>query len=196
MHKNLWEFVVGISIVSLVSVMSACGSGQSTSGSNAPDFTLSLSPSSLTLQPGTGDVVQVTLIPIDSFSGTAQVQAHNFPSGVTLSATQFSVSATSPQSINVSIDSSLAAGNYSLAFQGTSGSLSHSATLSIGVSPSRADFVPTYDTPESAAYDMSRKLVYVSNPIRGNGGCGLVHDLPSAEEYPNSFAPRIRYQPR
>jgi hypothetical protein len=171
--KNLWNYVTWISIVGVLSMMSACGSGQSgTGGTNAPDFTLSVSPGSLTLQPGTGGTVQVTLTPVNSFSGTAQVQVQNLPSGVTLSATQFSVSASSPQNVNVATDSSVAAGNYSFAFQGSSGSLSHSATLTVSVnvgnsSPSRADFVPTYDTPESATYDMARKLVYVSNPIRG-----------------------------
>ena len=173
MHRNLWNFLTWMVSVGLLTVMSACGGGQSgPGGSNAPDFTLSVSPTSLTLQPGTGGTVQVTLTPVNSFSGAAQVQVQNLPTGVTLSETQFSVSASSPQSVNVATDLSVTAGSYSLAFQGTSGSLSHSATLKVAVNagnspPSRADFVPTYDTPESATYDKARKLVYVSNPIRG-----------------------------
>ncbi len=176
MHKCSGNFLGLAAVVGLVALMSACGGGQSGSGGsgglNPPDFALAVSPSSLVVASGTGGTVQVTLSPVNSFSGTATVQTSSIPSGIMLSESQFNVSAASAQSITVSTSPSVAAGNYSLTFQGSSGSLSHSATLAVTVNaaipaPSRADFIPTYDTPVSATYDMARKLVYVSNPTRG-----------------------------
>lgn len=174
MRTRLWPIFRVVSALGLFAILAACGGGRSASGgsSSPSDFALAVSPSSLPLQSGTGDTVQITVTPFNSFSGTVQVQVSNVPSGITLSQTQFSVSPSSGQSVTVSTTSSAAAGNYSLTFQGSSGSEAHSATLTVAVSaaippPSRADFVPTYDTPESAAYDLARKLVYVSNPTRG-----------------------------
>lgn len=175
MHKRRWSLLTSISALLVVTALSACGgggqSGSGPGGSNPPDFSLVVSPSSMPLKPGTGGTVEVTVNPINSFSGTVDVQVSSIPSGVTLSQTQFTVSAASPQNITVSASPNIAAGNYSLTFQGNSGSIAHSTSLSIAIAgtppPSRADFAPTYDTPISATYDMARKLVYVSNPTRG-----------------------------
>lgn len=173
MRNRPWNLLCMISVFGLVATFSACGGGQSGSGgSNVPDFTLAVAPSSVTLQSGTGGTVQVTLTPVNGFTGAAEVQAQNVPSGITLSATQFSVSAASAQTVTISTGPNVATGSYSLSFQGSSGSLLHSATLAVAVNgpakpPSRADFVPTYDTPASGVYDIARKLIYVSNPTNG-----------------------------
>ena len=149
MHKCSGNFLGLAAVVGLVALMSACGGGQSGSGGsgglNPPDFALAVSPSSLVVASGTGGTVQVTLSPVNSFSGTATVQTSSIPSGIMLSESQFNVSAASAQSITVSTSPSVAAGNYSLTFQGSSGSLSHSATLAVTVNaaipaPSRARF--------------------------------------------------------
>jgi len=174
-RDRLWSSLASLSALLLVIALSACGGGgQSGSGGSppAPDFILAVSPSSVSLQSGSGATIQVTVNPVNSFAGTVDVQVSSIPSGISLSQTQFSVSASSSQSVTISASSSAAAGNYSLTFQGISGSLAHSATLAVAVNagtplPSRADFVPTYDTPAAGVYDMAHKLVYVSNPTKG-----------------------------
>jgi hypothetical protein len=136
------------------------------------DFQLSLSPSSLNLLAGAWETVQVALTPLNGFSGSVQVQVSNIPTGVTLSQSQFTVSASKAQTITVSTSPGTPLGSYSLSFKGAAGSLNHSTSLNVVVAnagnppPSRADFVRTDDTPQSAVYDTSHKVVYVSNPNR------------------------------
>lgn len=147
------------------------GAGSGGSSSPTPDFSISVSPSSLTVIQGTQATFNVTLDALNGFSGSVYVQISGAPSGLTLSANQFSLS-TQGQSVTVSASTTLEASSYTLTLQATSGSLSHSAMAAVNVTanippPSRADFVRTDDTPFAAAYDIARKLVYISNPTAG-----------------------------
>jgi hypothetical protein len=171
--------VLQVSALSVVlAIITSCGGGGSSGeggGSGGvhptPDFSISVSPSSLSVPQGTEGTFSVALDALNGFSGSVQVQISGAPSGLTLSANEFNLS-TQGQSVTVSASTTLTAGSYNLTFQATSGSLSHSAQDAVNITvttppPSRAEFVRTDDTPFAAAYDMARKLVYVSNPAAG-----------------------------
>ncbi len=139
-----------------------------------PDFTLTLTPSSLSMTPGAQASFQIALQPSRGFSSLAQVQISNLPSGMTASpAGAFNITSSTPQTVSVATMSTLAAGSYSLTITATSGSLSHSVTESVTVTPSgppppsRADFVRTDDTPAAAVYDQTHHRVYETNPVAG-----------------------------
>ena len=177
MHKCSGNFLNLAAVVDLVALMSACGGGQSGSGGsgglNPSDFALAVSPSSLVVASGTGGTVQVTLSPVNLVlrNGNCSNVEHPLGNNAVGEPVQ-RVSSVGTEYHRIDKSKRIAAGNYSLTFQESSRSLSHSATLAVTVNaaipaPSRADFIPTYDTPVSATYDMARKLVYVSNPTRG-----------------------------
>ncbi|HEX8818216.1 MAG TPA: YncE family protein [Terriglobales bacterium] len=146
------------------------GGGGGGSGSQNPDFSISVSPNPLALDFGTGGAIDVSVTPMNGFKDPVQVMISGAPAGLILSETQFSL--TAQQNVTVGAGTTLSAGDYALKVQGTAGTLVHSTTARIQVGaapplPSRADFVRTDDTPFAAAYDMARKLVYVSNPNIG-----------------------------
>jgi hypothetical protein len=60
------------------------------------DFTLSLNPTSLTLQPGQSGTTTLTITPQGGFTGTVSLSLVGAPSGVTLSPTSVSVTGSNP----------------------------------------------------------------------------------------------------
>src|SRR6266568_4123155 len=149
-----------------------------------PDFSLTLSPSSVTLTQGTtSTAVNVTIAGQNGFTGTVQVTLSGLPTGVIPNpASPFSMNAGASQAVIFGADSSSSTGNATVAAQGTSGNLSHSASLSVIVQPgtpppalprttfARTDSVPSLDAPPGEprrrriVYDGARKHVFVANP--------------------------------
>jgi hypothetical protein len=118
-------------------LLTGCGSGNNGGGGSpplTPDFSLSLAPTSLTLTAGSSTTFQVSLQPLNGFTGSASVEISGLPAGVTVQpGTTFSVSASTPQTVTVSCASSVAAGAYSVQATATSGSLSHSGTETVTI---------------------------------------------------------------
>jgi len=100
-----------------------------------PDFTISLNPTSLTVQQGTSGTTQLTITPQNGFTGTVNLSLVGPPSGVTLSPTSVNVTGSGPvtQNLTLSVDSGVAPGIYSLQVQATSGGLTKTANLSLVV---------------------------------------------------------------
>jgi hypothetical protein len=104
------------------------------------DFTLSLNPASLTLQPGQSGTTTLTITPQNGFTGTVNLSlvdgSGNPVPGITLSPTSVSVTGPSPvtQDLTLSVDSGVAPGTYNLQVRATSGSLTKTANLSLTVS--------------------------------------------------------------
>ena len=92
-------------------------------GSSSPDFTLSLNPTSLTIQQGSSGTIQLTITPQGGFTGTVSLSVVGAPSGVTLSPTSVSVTGSGPVTLNLtlSVGSGVATGTYSLQVRATSG---------------------------------------------------------------------------
>ena len=100
------------------------------------DFTLSLNPTSLTLQPGQSGTTTLTITPQGGFTGTVSLSLVGAPSGVTLSPTSVNVTGSGPvtRDLTLSVGSGVAPGAYSLQVRATSGSLTKTANLSLTVS--------------------------------------------------------------
>ncbi|HLI76682.1 MAG TPA: hypothetical protein VKV02_07020, partial [Acidobacteriaceae bacterium] len=138
----------------LATFVTGCGSGSSGSQPSptpipTPDFALTLSTASLTLTPGTPSTFQVSLQPINAFSGTATVQISGLPSGVTLTpGASFSISGSSAQTVTVSAASTVTPASYSLQITASSGSVIHSQTEVLTVqAPAKPDFALSLSTP-------------------------------------------------
>ncbi|MBZ5702530.1 MAG: IPT/TIG domain-containing protein [Acidobacteriia bacterium] len=149
-----------------------------------PDFSLTISPGSLTLTAGTTSApATLSLSALNGFSGNVQVTLSGLPAGLPSNpVSPFSVPGGGSQSVVFGAVPSLAAGNYTVTAQASNGSLSHSATLSISVQaapppPSlprtnfaRTDSVPSADDPPGEphrrriVYDAARQHIFVANP--------------------------------
>jgi hypothetical protein len=108
-----------------------------------PDFSLALSPNSLSLQAGAaGEPTAVSATALNGFSGTISISLTNLPAGVTASPSTLSLTPGTPQSITFTANASAASASASVSVNGESGSLAHSATLALSVTvPSSNDMV-------------------------------------------------------
>jgi hypothetical protein len=112
--------------------------------SQQPDYSLAISPQSLSLTiGGAGLPVQLTTTAVNGFSGTASVALSGLPTGVTANPATVSLTPGTPQSINLTAGNSAQAGSANVVFTATSGSLTHSATLALSVTTSGVN-VTTY----------------------------------------------------
>lgn len=115
-------------------------------GSNSPPpppagFAISLSTSAVTLQAGaTMSAFNVSVFGQNGFTGSVSITIIGLPAGSTSSpASPFAVAAGSTQGVMLTIPPSVAAGNFQLSVNGTSGTLAHSAPATVTVIPA-ADF--------------------------------------------------------
>jgi len=104
-----------------------------------PDFTISLNPTSLSIQQGGSGTTQLTITPQNGFTGTVSLSLvagqDQVPQGLTLSPGSVQVSGTSPvnQSLTLSAQSTTPPGTYRLKVRATSGSLTREADLRVTV---------------------------------------------------------------
>ena len=99
-----------------------------------PDFALAVSPASLSLTPGAGgSQVSVAATARNSFAGTVSVAISGLPAGVTANPATLNLTPGTAQSVTLTAGTSAAAGTFTVTFLGTSGALSHSATVSVAI---------------------------------------------------------------
>jgi subtilase family serine protease len=102
-------------------------------GSTAPSFTLSDSPSSLTItQGGSGGTSTITVHDVGGFTGSVSLAASGLPSGVT--AVFSPTSTTSTSTLTLTASSTATTGTSTVTITGTSGTLVASTTLALTVS--------------------------------------------------------------
>jgi len=96
-----------------------------------PNFSLSASPSSVTINQGTSGTSTITVTPQNGFSGSVALSTSGLPSGVTASFNPSSTTTTSTLTLTAS--SGAATGTSTVTITGMSGSLSHMTTVSLTV---------------------------------------------------------------
>jgi IPT/TIG domain len=109
----------------------------------SPDFTLAANPSALTVYQGYGTQVSVSATAVDGFNSQVSVQVSGLPAGVSATPASFTLSPGSPQNVVLSATNSASLGTATAVFTGTSGSLSHSAQVSVSVAQQSASALPT-----------------------------------------------------
>ncbi len=108
-----------------------------TEASTQGDFTVSVSPSSMTLVVGTGgnSSATVTVTPINGFTGDVTLSTSGSGGiGSSVSPTVVTLGNAQTSSLTISVPTSTSSGSYPLTITGTSGALSHSATFTVNIS--------------------------------------------------------------
>ncbi|WP_244187328.1 PKD domain-containing protein [Thermus tenuipuniceus] len=100
-------------------------------------FTLSLSPTSLSVEQGKTGTATLTLTPQGGFSGTVSLSLVGAPSGVNLSPGSLPVNGSSPvsQALTLRVGSAVPTGTYPLKVRATGGGLTREADLTLTVAP-------------------------------------------------------------
>ncbi|WP_255550958.1 PQQ-binding-like beta-propeller repeat protein [Granulicella sp. dw_53] len=112
-----------------------------------PDYTLTLSPTSLTIVAGAvGAPVSVTANAVNSFTGTVNVAITGLPTGVTANPATLTLAPGTAQSTTLTASLSAAATTSTVAFTGTSGSTTHIASLPLTVQATQITAAPDVTT--------------------------------------------------
>lgn len=162
-RKILWPFGVLLTLL-----LAACGGGGTT-----PSFTLSLSPTSLTVQQGSSGSTTLTVTPQNGFTGAVSLAvvdgSGNPVPGITLSPASVTVSSSAAvtQPLTVSVTASVAANNYTLQVKGSAGGLTGQAGLGLTVSEPGSTWTPR----TSGTSNTLRSVTYGGGFVAvGNGG--------------------------
>lgn len=108
-----------------------------------PDFLLTAAPSSVTVFPGNGTPVVVSVTAVNGFASQVSVQVTGFPSSVSVTPMTLTLTPGTAQNVILSAPAGAPSATTSATFTGTSGSLTHSAQVSISVSPITTQTLPT-----------------------------------------------------
>jgi hypothetical protein len=179
----------GFSLTLFLLTSAGCGGGSSSIQSPPPlppppqpDFSIAFSSSSINVQQGaTSPTVNLSVNPLNGFTGTVQVTLTGLPAGVVSNpSSPFSIAAGSSTPVLFSAAASALTGNSTIVATGASGSLSHPANLALtiqgGVATNlprttyaRTDSTPAMDDPPGEfrhrrlVYDSAHQLIFVAN---------------------------------
>ena len=100
---------------------------------NAADFTVSATPTSRTIAPGTSTTYAVTVAPLNGFTGTVAMSTSALPSGASASFNPATVTGSGTSTLTVATNATLPPGTYPFTITGTSGPLSRSVNATLVV---------------------------------------------------------------
>jgi hypothetical protein len=120
----------------------SCGGGSKTAAEG--DFTLTSTPASVMLvQGGASQTISVNAVAVNGFTGPVVITITGLPAGVSATPGTLTLVPGTAQNVTVTAAASAAIGNATLTFTGTSGKLSHAATVAATVSAPPPDFTLT-----------------------------------------------------
>ena len=102
-----------------------------TSGGGTANFTLSASPSSLSIVAGSSGTSTITITPSNGFASAVSLTASGMPTGVTASFNP--ASATTTSTLTLTVSSSAAVGSSTITITGVSSGLTHTTTVGLTV---------------------------------------------------------------
>ncbi len=156
-----------------------------------PDFSLSASPTSVTIVQGSSGPSTITVSPSNGFSGTVSLSASGLPSGVSAGFSQNP--ATSSSIVTFTAGSAATTGTVTVTITGTSGSLTHTTSirLTVNAAPPPPDFSlsasPSSVTIVQGAAGTSKITVTPINGFSGAVTLSVTSTLPAGVTY--SFSP-------
>lgn len=115
------------------------------SAPQTPGYSLSASPSSLSVTAGSSTSTTLSVAPSGGFTGSVALAASGLPSGVTASFSAASTTGTS--TLTLAAASSAAAGSATITVTGTSGSTSHSVSIPVTVAAAPPPSSPPPSSP-------------------------------------------------
>jgi hypothetical protein len=145
-------FILNNSAVPVPSVASIV---QVTAATGPPDFSVSATPSSQSVPPGTGTSYTVNVTPSNGYSGTVTFSVSGLPTGATSSFNPASVPGSGSSTLTVNTSGSTPTGTYTLTITATDGTLTHTAKVTLAV----ADFSISA-TPSSQTMSRNSKTTY------------------------------------
>ncbi|HTD21376.1 MAG TPA: malectin domain-containing carbohydrate-binding protein, partial [Terriglobales bacterium] len=147
------------------------GAAQGSQVPPPPDFSISATPSSQTINAGSMTTYTVNVTGSNGFTGTVNLGLSGLPSGASDFFTPASVSGTNSSTLTVTTSTATPAGTTTLTITGTSGSLSHSTTVTLTVAgaPAAPSLTGTAGNAQvnlswttssgATSYDVKRSLV-------------------------------------
>ncbi len=141
-HTQVIVELATVAVKSSTSVALTASYNNSTAGANltvnpskAAPFTVKLQPVALSLDPGSSGSDEVVTTAGASFDNALTLNAANPPAGVTVNFTPSVIAApgSGTSQVNVSVDSNVAAGKYSIKITASDGSVTRTATLRLTV---------------------------------------------------------------
>jgi len=138
-----WDFATGIGTVNGSNLV------KNWPTSSTPNYTLSASPTSLTIVQGSNGTSTISITPSNGFAGSVTFSASGLPSGVTA---LFNPNpATVSTLLTLTASSTAATGTATVTITGTSGSLSHTTTVTLTVSSTPVAATPVI-SPATGTY--------------------------------------------
>jgi hypothetical protein len=120
-----------VSSVAAISAIAGCGSNMP-ADMTTPDFSLSVSPGTNSLTGGaTGQPISVSVSAMHGFAGQVTVAPSGLPSGVSAKPATITLVPGIAQNIAFAADTTVASGSTTVTLTGTSGMLSHTATVAL-----------------------------------------------------------------
>ena len=148
----------------------------------SPDFSLTANPTSVSVAQGGQGTSQITVVPVNGFSGSVNLAASGLPNGVTA---QFNPNpATSTSTLTLTASATATKGTSTVTITGTSGALTHTTSIQLTVTAGTGPVVTL--TPASLAFANTvvgatsvAKSVTLANT--GNGTLNITSIVPSGD---------------
>ncbi|MGO4209965.1 SMP-30/gluconolactonase/LRE family protein [Terriglobus sp. 2YAB30_2] len=131
------------------------------------NFSISATPSSQTVTQGNSTTYTTSISAVNGFTGTTSLSVSGLPTGATASFSPTSVAGSGSSTLTVSTATTTPVGTYTLTITGTSGSLTHSATVTLVVQ-GPADFSISA-TPSSQTVTQGNGTTYTTTIGALNG---------------------------
>lgn len=168
----------------------------STPTAPAPDFSVTVSPSSRIATPGGSASYDVTVTPAHGFTGQVNLQIAGLPTGASASfnPSTINVDSASAQSSALTVNTTNATplGSFQLTVNGTSGALQRTAQTTLVVaSPSSADLsITKTDSPDpsSVRANLTYRITVANNGPANASGVSVADTLPASVNFVSATA--------
>lgn len=158
-----WDFATGIGTVNAANLVNNWPSS-----APQPGFTLSASPSGLTILQGASGSTTITINPVNGFNGNVNLTASGLPSGV--SAFFGTNPATTTSLLTLSASGIAATGTFTITVTGSSGTLNSKATVTLTVNPAGDYTLSASPSSLSVAQGGKGTSAISVNPLSGFNG--------------------------
>jgi hypothetical protein len=131
--NNGYSAAPGYDLATGLGSVDAAALANNWSGTTTPSFTVSASPSAVSLSAGSSSSVAISTVISGGFSGTITLAASGVPSGATASFSPSSIAGAGSSTLSLNTTSATPAGSYTITVTGVSGALSSSTSIALTV---------------------------------------------------------------